>query len=345
MTTEDIADTYDAEQVRLMGEMCIVVDEQDNVIRPGTKKECHLMSNINTGLLHRAFSVFVFNEKNELMLQGHVDVNANPNEVQATKYVSKQELVEMFETAKEKNIKLTPWFKLIVENFLYKWWDNLDNLGLMKEENLEFLDLSAGIKKTHLDDDFDYIYHLPTADPSRIIPRDPFRAKEEIPGSKTNLKKDHSMAQLSMTSKHSIKQIRSMLDPTLAMAQQAGRNRTQLSTYSKGKTSQSSRRESLAVSTSMSRESLNPVGRTYTRRYSQLNQTAIKNAASRLDDEYSQYSVNDVGEFDGLIVVKEESTFRAMPDFVYNYCRANYVAAFSLLLMLAMVIQVIIANV
>lgn len=40
MTTEDIADTYDAEQVRLMGEMCIVVDEQDNVIRPGTKKEC-----------------------------------------------------------------------------------------------------------------------------------------------------------------------------------------------------------------------------------------------------------------------------------------------------------------
>ncbi|KAJ3323866.1 isopentenyl-diphosphate delta-isomerase idi1 [Boothiomyces sp. JEL0866] len=761
MTTEDIAETYDAEQVRLMGEMCIVVDEQDNVIRPGTKKECHLMANISDGLLHRAFSVFVFNDKNEqradekitfpgywtntccshplwneaemqikdqlgariavqrklyhelgiekdqvpldrlnfltrihylapsdglwgehevdyiFIYQGHVDVNANPNEVQAIKYVSKQELVEIFETANETNIKITPWFRLIVENFLYKWWDKLDNLESMKEENhsgfvgsvsvlitsitgpgivliptvlqsagwlfpvvmfivigilsglaalfvveaasrfpgnenfeifdslfvslfggtcgygispisgfycvtqvvssnspfgdnymlvtfgflvcagmiipltamnfndnmflqfvsllynflflitlcftaayqkyipisaisdststvigqvlynytlantipswmnvkhpqvnpkkefrhfstypsallvtlnnlggiaydisnssnllqamysdpklseasfawmsiiyfifpiltyvtsipiamlvtklnflaakllspgpatfysvylpfliaipmqtgswisyfgtytsltfqsccnffapfliylflskrktelaqsvldeLEFLDLSAGIKKTHLDDDFDYIYHLPTANPERIIPRDPFRAKDAVGGSKTNLKKDHSMAQLSMTSKHSIKQIRSMLDPTLAMAQQAGRNRTQHSTYSnnqkdlKGKNSLSSRRESLAISTSMSRESLNPVSRTYTRRYSQLNQTAIRNTANRAEDEYSQFSVNDVGEFDGLIVVKEESTFRAMPDFVYNY--------------------------
>ncbi|KAJ3271852.1 hypothetical protein HDV01_006137 [Terramyces sp. JEL0728] len=220
-------------------------------------------------------------------------------------------------------------------------------------DELEFLDLSAGIKKTHLDDDFDYIYHLPTADPSRIIPRDPFKTIENIGGSLSKLKKDHSMAQLSVTSKHSIKQIRSMLDPSLA-GQQTGRNRTQLSTHSNiqkdlkgGNAASLSRRESLAVGTSVSRESLNPVGRTYTRRFSQLNQTALKSASLRQyqDDDFSQYSVNDVGEFDGLIVVKEESTFRAMPDFVYNYCRANYIAAFSLLLMVAMVAQVIIASV
>src|SRR4051812_13142454 len=56
-------------QIRLMEEMCIVVDKDDNPLRPGTKKECHLMSNIDTGLLHRAFSVFIFNPQGKLLLQ------------------------------------------------------------------------------------------------------------------------------------------------------------------------------------------------------------------------------------------------------------------------------------
>jgi isopentenyl-diphosphate delta-isomerase len=69
---------YDAEQSRLMDERCIVVDEQDNAIGALDKKTCacyptlmrpvlptetltgHLMENIRKGLLHRAFSAFVF---------------------------------------------------------------------------------------------------------------------------------------------------------------------------------------------------------------------------------------------------------------------------------------------
>ena len=31
---------YDDEQVRLMEELCIVIDENDKSLRPGTKKEC-----------------------------------------------------------------------------------------------------------------------------------------------------------------------------------------------------------------------------------------------------------------------------------------------------------------
>jgi isopentenyl-diphosphate delta-isomerase len=31
---------YDDEQIRLMEEVCIVIDENDHPIRPGTKKEC-----------------------------------------------------------------------------------------------------------------------------------------------------------------------------------------------------------------------------------------------------------------------------------------------------------------
>ncbi|KAG6851071.1 hypothetical protein H0H93_002963 [Arthromyces matolae] len=51
---------YDPEQSRLMDERCILVDEDDNAIGAMDKKTCHLMENINKGLLHRAFSVFVF---------------------------------------------------------------------------------------------------------------------------------------------------------------------------------------------------------------------------------------------------------------------------------------------
>lgn len=60
---------YDEEQIRLMDEVCIVLDDNDTPIGSGTKKLCHLMENINKGLLHRAFSVFLFDSQNRLLLQ------------------------------------------------------------------------------------------------------------------------------------------------------------------------------------------------------------------------------------------------------------------------------------
>jgi len=61
---------YDPEQSRLMDEKCILVDEQDNAIGAMDKKTCHLMENINKGLLHRAFSAFVFRPSDgKLLLQ------------------------------------------------------------------------------------------------------------------------------------------------------------------------------------------------------------------------------------------------------------------------------------
>nr|CAG8619033.1 1077_t:CDS:2 [Entrophospora candida] len=62
-------DEYDEEQIRLMEEMCILVDENDKKIGSDTKKNCHLMKNIKEGLLHRAFSVFLFNSEDKLLLQ------------------------------------------------------------------------------------------------------------------------------------------------------------------------------------------------------------------------------------------------------------------------------------
>ncbi|KAI8322738.1 isopentenyl pyrophosphate isomerase [Martensiomyces pterosporus] len=214
---------YDEEQVRLMSEMCILLDENDQAIGAESKKTCHLMENINKGMLHRAFSVFLFNSKNELLLQqrasekitfpdcftntccshplataselveegqlgvrvaaqrklehelgikpeqvpldkfkyltrihyvapsdglwgeheidyilfikAEVDLDVNENEVKSVKYVSKEEMKQIIDTAEETGTKLTPWFKLIDTNFLYKWWDNLDNLDAMVDHD------------------------------------------------------------------------------------------------------------------------------------------------------------------------------------------------------------------
>jgi isopentenyl-diphosphate delta-isomerase len=80
---------YDPEQSKLMDERCIVVDENDVAIGALDKKTCmspnafgvsgsifmfgyigHLMENIKKGLLHRAFSAFVFRpEDGRLLLQ------------------------------------------------------------------------------------------------------------------------------------------------------------------------------------------------------------------------------------------------------------------------------------
>ncbi|KAF2671588.1 isopentenyl-diphosphate delta-isomerase [Microthyrium microscopicum] len=60
---------YDEEQIRLMDEVCIVIDSDDKPIGSGSKKICHQMVNINKGLLHRAFSVFLFDPQGKMLLQ------------------------------------------------------------------------------------------------------------------------------------------------------------------------------------------------------------------------------------------------------------------------------------
>lgn len=221
---------YDEEQIRLMDEVCIVLDYNDNVIGNASKKACHLMTNINNGLLHRAFSTFLFHpETKKLLLQqrasekitfpdmwtntccshplahpaetGHGDLvsnadgakraairklehelgipskyvpfekfdfltrihylapsdgkwgeheidyilfieadptlDINKNEVRDVRWVSMDELKQMFEdvethTGKDKDLKYTPWFKLICESMLYQWWEALEKGELSK---------------------------------------------------------------------------------------------------------------------------------------------------------------------------------------------------------------------
>ena len=60
-------------QEKLLEEKCILVNDNDQAVGEATKRECHLNSNIEKGMLHRAFSVFLFNNKNELLLQQRSD--------------------------------------------------------------------------------------------------------------------------------------------------------------------------------------------------------------------------------------------------------------------------------
>ncbi|XP_042330101.1 isopentenyl-diphosphate Delta-isomerase 1 isoform X2 [Sceloporus undulatus] len=209
-------DDLDEQQVQLLAEMCILIDENDNRIGSETKKNCHLNENIDKGLLHRAFSVFLFNSENKLLLQQRSDakitfpdcftntccshplstsleleennaigirraaqrrmkaelgipleqvtpeellyltrihykaqsngtwgeheidyilfvkkdvsLNPDPNEIKSYSYVTQEELRKLLEKASQNEVKITPWFKLIAETFLFKWWDNLNNL-------------------------------------------------------------------------------------------------------------------------------------------------------------------------------------------------------------------------
>lgn len=207
-------------QVKLLAEQCILVDEMDKVTGTASKMDCHLMQNINTGLLHRAFSLFLFNKSGEMLLQQrstskitypdhftnaccshplytpreleqdnaigvrraaqrrvkqelgitpeqiplkaihyvtrvhylaanvprdgkwgeheidyvlfaqcNVDLEPNPNEVKSTKYLDKKGMKDFLATADDRGILLTPWFRLIADNFLFQWWDNLQSLS------------------------------------------------------------------------------------------------------------------------------------------------------------------------------------------------------------------------
>jgi len=72
---------HDAEQLKLMAEECLLVDTHDRIIGHASKKQCHLIPPHSTAdnpdrhvPLHRAFSVFLFNSKGELLLQKRAPV-------------------------------------------------------------------------------------------------------------------------------------------------------------------------------------------------------------------------------------------------------------------------------
>ena len=56
---------YDSDQVTMMSEQVILVDELDHPLGPMSKVESHR----GEGVLHRAFSILLFDENDLLLLQ------------------------------------------------------------------------------------------------------------------------------------------------------------------------------------------------------------------------------------------------------------------------------------
>lgn len=222
----------DPEQVRLMEERVMVVDRSDRVIGPESKVNAHL--NSLGPMLHRAFSVFLFDDCGRLLLQrraptkvtfpscwtntccshplhtpeelgeddhagllggavtgcaraairklehelgiplntyapsdltfltrihylararadnaeaeraefgeheidylyigrtpaGGLRIAPNLNEVCETRFVDRAQMRQMLRAAEAGELRLTPWFAMIAEQFLFRWWDDLDD--------------------------------------------------------------------------------------------------------------------------------------------------------------------------------------------------------------------------
>ena len=73
-------------------------------------------------------------------MKDDLKTNVNPNEIEETRYVSKQDLEEMFRKAGDNKEKIGPWFRLIKDNFLENIWNNIDNLSILSDEKVHYME-------------------------------------------------------------------------------------------------------------------------------------------------------------------------------------------------------------
>lgn len=74
-----------------------------------------------------------------LFIVRDVKVNPNPDEVADIRYVNQDQLRELLRKADagEEGLKLSPWFRLVVDNFLYKLWDHVQKGTLEEVADME----------------------------------------------------------------------------------------------------------------------------------------------------------------------------------------------------------------
>ncbi len=108
----------------------ILVDENDQEIGSALKKDCH----IGNGILHRAFSVFIFNEENEVLLQQRSEEKMLWGKFWSNACCSHPKLGETIEDAAQRRIKeeLSIEAKL---NFLFKfeYQEKFEDIGSENE--------------------------------------------------------------------------------------------------------------------------------------------------------------------------------------------------------------------
>ena len=94
----------------------ILVDENDREIGSALKEDCHL----GNGILHRAFSVFIFNEENKVLMQQRSEEKMLWGRFWSNACCSHPKLGETIDDAAQRRIKV----ELSIEaelNFLFKF--------------------------------------------------------------------------------------------------------------------------------------------------------------------------------------------------------------------------------
>ncbi|GJW16788.1 isopentenyl diphosphate delta-isomerase I [Tanacetum coccineum] len=61
------------------------------------------------------------------------------DEVAEVKYVNREQLKELVVKADldEEGLRLSPWFRIVFDNFLFKWWDHVENGSLLEASNMK----------------------------------------------------------------------------------------------------------------------------------------------------------------------------------------------------------------
>jgi len=82
----------------------------------------------------KPFLFFVVSVDYLLFMVHDVKLNPNPEEVADVKYMNRDQLKELLRKADagEDGVKLSPWFRLVVDNFLMGWWDHVEQ-GTLQE--------------------------------------------------------------------------------------------------------------------------------------------------------------------------------------------------------------------
>lgn len=101
-----------------MEEFVVLIDEKDTPLGLMEKQEAHV-----AGLLHRAFSVFVFNSKNELLLQQRADEKYHSPGLWTNSCCSHPRENELYEEAAHRRLNEELGFDCEIEekfHFIYK---------------------------------------------------------------------------------------------------------------------------------------------------------------------------------------------------------------------------------
>ncbi|GJZ73113.1 isopentenyl diphosphate delta-isomerase I [Tanacetum coccineum] len=83
----------------------------------------------------------VRNDAQRKLLGEVVDYLLFIDEVAKVKYVNREQLKELVMKAVlgEEGLKLSPWFRIVVDNFLFKWWDHVENGSLLEAYDMKII--------------------------------------------------------------------------------------------------------------------------------------------------------------------------------------------------------------